>query len=476
MDPGIPHPNPTRPFWLENNPLKIHRSTPYLPQKVDVVIIGSGISGAATAYHLLDQAAKANLTLEILVLEAREACSGATGRNGGHIIPIHCRYWGERCQTDGQETTVALTRFEHRTMTQIIEFVEKHDIDCELRPNGCVLTAKTAREWQDLQNDLWAMRDAGVVLHAEVWDQMECQRKFNSSEFVGGIKVPGCQLWPAKLVWAILKLALDKGLNLQTYTPVTLVTPVSSSDPTWLVHTPRGNVKAHHVVHCINAWMGHLVPELAPYLRPIRAQVIATRPIRTPLFWPFGMSFNHGFDYAMQRPDRMIIFGGMRYLTSTMETNTADDSVTTSAVTKGLSHVLKTLTRNTLMETNDGLILKTPSQLEVTRTWSGIMGFSMDSLPWVGPLEGFSAPLVNQYACGGFSGDGMPRAFQCAQLVSRMVLNHYLPTSVQLPTDDLLPAFLPSARKARRDATWNIVQSDKRALATLGITVPSTSL
>lgn len=44
---GLPHSDPCLSFWLQNvrsNPLLDYRSTEDLPQKVDVVIIGSGVS------------------------------------------------------------------------------------------------------------------------------------------------------------------------------------------------------------------------------------------------------------------------------------------------------------------------------------------------------------------------------------------------------------------------------------------------
>ncbi|KAJ0120770.1 hypothetical protein J7T55_015503 [Diaporthe amygdali] len=62
-----------------------HRSVE-LPTDADIVIVGSGMSGTSIAWHLL----KENTTtgpLRVAMIEARQACSGATGRNGGHIRP-----------------------------------------------------------------------------------------------------------------------------------------------------------------------------------------------------------------------------------------------------------------------------------------------------------------------------------------------------------------------------------------------------
>lgn len=82
----LPVANRLKPFWLsEVDPsLENARTTDELPPTVDVVIIGSGMSGAITAYHLLKDQDDANPS--VLMLEAAETCSGATARNGEFIL------------------------------------------------------------------------------------------------------------------------------------------------------------------------------------------------------------------------------------------------------------------------------------------------------------------------------------------------------------------------------------------------------
>lgn len=55
-----------------------------LPPTSKYVIIGSGISGGLTAFELIEAGAKAE---DIIILEAREAASGASSRNAGHVRP-----------------------------------------------------------------------------------------------------------------------------------------------------------------------------------------------------------------------------------------------------------------------------------------------------------------------------------------------------------------------------------------------------
>lgn len=76
----LPTPNSSRSFWHSQPSEKLlgHRTAADLPKVADVVVVGSGISGAFAARELMAKGEGLN----ILMLEAREACWGATGRVG----------------------------------------------------------------------------------------------------------------------------------------------------------------------------------------------------------------------------------------------------------------------------------------------------------------------------------------------------------------------------------------------------------
>lgn len=75
-------PNSITSFWrTEPHHLDNHRSTESLPTECDIVIVGAGYAGASVAHHILEQTNGSNRPA-ILILEGRQACSGATGRNG----------------------------------------------------------------------------------------------------------------------------------------------------------------------------------------------------------------------------------------------------------------------------------------------------------------------------------------------------------------------------------------------------------
>ena len=82
--PGLPLPNPSQSYWMmPPSPISCHNAAPgvRVPEFSDIVIIGSGITGTSFARTILDWANEHRENLpHVIMLEAREACSGATGR------------------------------------------------------------------------------------------------------------------------------------------------------------------------------------------------------------------------------------------------------------------------------------------------------------------------------------------------------------------------------------------------------------
>lgn len=117
---GLPSRNPSESYWLKDlSPtLAGHRSTPDLPEEADVVIVGSGITGAFAARFLLE-GEHGDGEEKVVMLEAREACSGATGRNGGHCQPL---VYG---------AVPAVATFELEVYDFLERFVKEEGVDCD---------------------------------------------------------------------------------------------------------------------------------------------------------------------------------------------------------------------------------------------------------------------------------------------------------------------------------------------------------
>lgn len=84
---SLPRANPCLSYWQRTTRVFPHlfaNQNNCVPPRVKYVVIGSGLSGALTAFELLEAGVKGK---DVIILEAREAASGATSRNAGHVRP-----------------------------------------------------------------------------------------------------------------------------------------------------------------------------------------------------------------------------------------------------------------------------------------------------------------------------------------------------------------------------------------------------
>ena len=79
---SLPTPQSSASFWHSEPSgfLLGHRTSKDLPKEADVVIVGSGMTGVSAARFLIEDARSKGLS--VVMLDAREACWGATGRVG----------------------------------------------------------------------------------------------------------------------------------------------------------------------------------------------------------------------------------------------------------------------------------------------------------------------------------------------------------------------------------------------------------
>ena len=146
IDPGLPVPNPTIPFWqIPLHPLAKVASQE-LPAVTDILIIGSGISGCSVAKGLLE----GDVNLKVTVLEARGLTSGASSRNGGHIVSPVFQYFPDLIKEFGTEVAVQVAEFTLQNIERTFEAVDQFT-DTNLKAYSEIRRTKKVLIYRDLE-------------------------------------------------------------------------------------------------------------------------------------------------------------------------------------------------------------------------------------------------------------------------------------------------------------------------------------
>ncbi|KAH6617104.1 FAD dependent oxidoreductase [Chaetomium tenue] len=433
---SLPSTNPTVSYWQDPpDDLADHRSTPDLPKFADTVIIGSGITGAAVAWGLLQGPNPSS----ILMLEARQACSGATGRNGGHTKAASYRTFPHHASTHGLATAKQIASLELRNIRATHAFARDHAIDCDLRPCDTLDVVYDAGEWAAAREGVRGLRAAFLkttpVGRYTLYSREEVLAQFPVHDGVfegreervqGGVGYFAGSLSAYKFGIGVLRACVDRGLNLQTGTPVTGLVAVSSSatdgEGKWDVNTERGVVRAGRVVLATNGYTAGVWPRFQGAVVPLRGQVTAHRPGRGMpaggcLDRTYSFIYERGYEYMVSQPEGsrfpgdIIMGGGLAKAQEEglMEYGTTDDG----AVNEEITDYLRDTTGRYFGPDwgEDHPEGRTRSE------WTGIMGFSPDGLPFVGEVPGESG----LWASCGFQGHGMALCWECARALVEMM-------------------------------------------------------
>ncbi|CAG7917414.1 unnamed protein product [Penicillium olsonii] len=424
-DPGVPQSATTSSFWLQT-PRTFEPKSLTLPTEVDVVIIGSGITGASVARSLLGNANPPS----ILMLEARGICSGATGRNGGHILEIGDDY-AELADSFGMEDAKRILRFRLAHLNEMLAVAEELGIseESQARKVQFLSIYFSEEQWQAALKRLRQFKEEMPEEAAE-WTSFEGEgipKDFHLDRAHGIIAGPAGALWPYKFVTGVLAHLLKEypeNIRIEEHTPVEAIHDSASPDRPYKVETDRGTVLAKHVIHCTNAHVGHLVPGLRGRIFPVRGQMSAQTPGDQ---FPnqandHSWIFNHdrGFDYLTQLPSGQMMLGGgfaQGELAGAADLGIATDSKLSMLIAIHLSGALPVFFEDW------GEVSGHPVQA----MWTGNMAFASDGFPWVGRLPD-SATGRSGHGNGGewisaaFGGEGMVQSWLCGRALATMLL------------------------------------------------------
>ena len=379
----------------------------------EVIIIGGGIAGASAAFHL------AQYGRDVTLLERGEIASEASGVNAGGIGALG---WGNVPDLESHLTMGSLQIF------RSLQLELGHDI--EFRDSGGLQAIQTQEQYVYARDRVLALKSRGYTLDLLTIDQARSIEPELNPELYGAMHFPlRGQADPVKATRAFAAAATERGANILTGRNVTGISKTAQG--TYRVNCGEETCEAARLILAAGAWSGPLgeMLDVRIPIVPVRGQMWATQPLPPRSFHSLSSaeSYAHwgrnpGGDgdhppelthvggrrvtrhlYGRQNRDGEIIFGGDRELVG------YDYTVDAGGVEVNFGHASE--------------ILPMLKDLSISRTWSGLMPFSLDGRPIIGRIP----QLDGAYIVSGLASSGFGRGPMAGKLIADYVHTGHRP-------------------------------------------------
>jgi glycine/D-amino acid oxidase-like deaminating enzyme len=354
---------------------------------VDVCVIGGGLAGLTTALEV------ARRGWSVAVLEAGRVGAGASGRNGGFVLPGFSENIDRMVERIGLDHAKELWSLSQRGVDYVRNAIAEHAMQDVDPVDGWLDVSKTDN-WRDLQNHVERLRWIGV--NVEAWPVERVRSVLASERYFGAMHYPGAfHIHPVNYTIGLARAAEAAGARIFEMTPAL---EIDAAGVRKRIQTIGTRVRAAHVVLATNVPLGPLMPQLAATLMPITTYVMETEPLGAALGeairYPGGVSDGARFEnhYRVISDDRLQWAGRMTVWQSNPRRFARN-------LVSGVRRIFPQLGR-----------------VKIADIWSGTFGRTLHNMPQIGEIE----PGV--WVANGFGRHGLNASALAGELVARGIV------------------------------------------------------
>jgi glycine/D-amino acid oxidase-like deaminating enzyme len=404
----------TEPVWVTQAARTTHAAPVRPDEIVDLAIVGGGFMGLASAYHAAKQG------LGVHVVDAGRIGEGASGLNGGQVIP-GLKYdpdWliGHFGSTRGE----AVIQFAAGTADAVFDLIRDENLAVPYNRNGWIQACHTeaAMDGAQARHRQWAAHGADVAM----LDASQIEKLIGTANYHGGfLDRRAGTINPLAFTFELARIAEAAGARISENQQCLRLERRGDG---WNVVLAGGaTIRARKVILATNAYSGNLVPGLAQSLVALHSFQIATEPLPDRIgrdILPEGQAVSDSrriLVYYRRTADNRLILGGRGPMATPRH---VDD----------WAHLERAMVR----------LFPLLSDVKIDKRWYGRVAMTPDHLPHIHEPE---KGLVTLVGCQG-RGIGLMTA------ASRRVVDYLVhgdPAALPLPITPIKPIPLHQFRK-----------------------------
>lgn len=364
-----------------------YAARPQLVHDIDtqVCVIGGGFAGLWTARALQKR------HKDVVLIERHRVAHDASGRNGGFVTAGYNQSLETIARRVGTDHARALYRLSRMGVEVVREETSLDFPGVNVVPG--YLRASYDDDAQGMQRKAdWYAREFDHDI--EFWTAEQTREALRTEEYYQSLHEPDAfHIHPLNLAIALAEHIERSGGRIYESTEAL---DADLDGVRKVIKTPRGVVRAEHVVFATNAFPGSGFPELAHTILPVATYVGVTRPLGERLaqavrFPGCIQDDRHAFNYYRAIGDRLMWGQGI----STNLKKPAD---------------LEKRLRNRILSLYPQL-----GDVGIESAWSGVMGFAIHRMPQIGMLR------PGAWIASAFGGQGLNTTAMAGELIASAI-------------------------------------------------------